>query len=181
MTGGGANSATTISFSDEVIIGGKTVPAGKYGLLTIPGEKQWIIILSKQTNVTSPADYKADQDFVRVTAASVKAKSTTETFSLSVQDVKPTSCNLVLSWEKRNVSRPIATDIDSKIMANITLSGPMIPQKTVTVPIQAAFKADLGKQTVAAEMSSKFDESSIQARFAATKSSRAWAETNSPS
>src|SRR5688572_30736623 len=33
----GANEATTISFKDEVTIGDKKVPAGKYGLLTIPG------------------------------------------------------------------------------------------------------------------------------------------------
>ena len=115
----GANSATTISFSDEVTIGGKKVPAGKYGLLTIPGAKEWIFIISKQTSVTSPADYKADQDVVRVTAASVKSKPAVETFTLSIQDIKPASCNLVLSWDKRRVSIPIQTEIEGKIMANI--------------------------------------------------------------
>lgn len=115
----GANSATTISFTDEVIIGGKKIPAGKYGLLSIPGAKQWIMIISKQTDVTSPADYNVDQDMVRVNVSSVKSKSSTETFTLSIQDIKPTSCNLVLSWEKRSVSLPIQTEIESKIMANI--------------------------------------------------------------
>lgn len=115
----GANSATTISFTDEVIIGGKKIPAGKYGLLSIPGAKQWIMILSKQTNVTSPADYNADQDVVRVNVSAVKSKSSTETFTLSIQDIKPTSCNLILSWEKRSVSLPIQTEIEGKIMASI--------------------------------------------------------------
>lgn len=115
----GANSATTISFTDEVIVGGKKIPAGKYGLLTIPAAKQWIVILSKQTNVTSPADYKEDQDVVRVNVSTVKSKSATETFTLAVQDVKPTSCNLVMSWEKRSWSLPIQTDIEGKIMASI--------------------------------------------------------------
>lgn len=32
----GANAATTLTFSDEVTIGGTKVPAGKYGLLSIP-------------------------------------------------------------------------------------------------------------------------------------------------
>src|SRR6188474_2699893 len=62
----GANNATTITFGEEVMIGGKKVPAGKYGLLTIPGESEWTIIISKQTDVTSPADYKQDQDVVRI-------------------------------------------------------------------------------------------------------------------
>src|SRR6188508_2376751 len=47
----GANSATTITFGDEVTIGGTKVPAGKYGLLTIPDKKSWTIIISKQTDV----------------------------------------------------------------------------------------------------------------------------------
>lgn len=115
----GANSATTISFTDEVIVGGKKVPAGKYGLLTIPGAKQWIVILSKQTNVTSPADYNAEQDVVRVNLSTTKSKTATETFTLSIQDIKPTSCNLVMSWEKRSFSLPIQTEIEGKIMASI--------------------------------------------------------------
>jgi len=115
----GANSATTISFTDEVIVGGKKVPAGKYGLLTIPGAKQWIVILTKQTNVTSPADYNAEQDVVRVNVSTTKSKTSTETFTLSIQDIKPTSCNLVMSWEKLSLSLPIQTFIETKIMANI--------------------------------------------------------------
>src|SRR5438128_1723787 len=45
----GANSATTITFGDDVSIGGKKIPAGKYGLLTIPGQQEWTIIISKST------------------------------------------------------------------------------------------------------------------------------------
>ena len=44
----GANNATTITFGEDVTIGGKKVPRGKYGLLTIPGESEWTFIISKQ-------------------------------------------------------------------------------------------------------------------------------------
>ena len=64
----GANQATTLTFGEEVTIGGTKVPAGKYGLLTIPDKKSWTIIITKQTDVTSPAAYKQDQDVVRVKA-----------------------------------------------------------------------------------------------------------------
>ncbi len=115
----GANSATTLNFSDEVIIGGKNIAPGKYGLLSIPGAKEWIFIISKQTNVTSPADYKADQDVVRVNVAVTKSNTPTETFTLSVQDITNTTCNLVLSWEKQTLTLPIKTEIEAKIMASI--------------------------------------------------------------
>src|SRR5262245_17154484 len=61
----GANGATTLTFGDEVIINGKRIPAGKYGLLTIPGKKKWTVIISRQTDVTGPAAYKPESDVVR--------------------------------------------------------------------------------------------------------------------
>ena len=62
----GANNATTITFGEEVMVGGTKVPAGKYGLLTIPDAGEWTVIISKQTDVTNPEDYKKDMDVVRV-------------------------------------------------------------------------------------------------------------------
>lgn len=115
----GANNATTINFSDEVIIGGKKIAPGKYGLLTIPGAKEWVVIISKQTNVTSPADYKADQDVVRVNCAVAKSKKSVETFTIALNEIKNTTCNLDLSWNKTQITLPIQTEIEAKIMANI--------------------------------------------------------------
>ena len=47
----GANAATTLTFSEDVTIGGKEVKAGKYGLLTIPDAGKWTIIISKDVTV----------------------------------------------------------------------------------------------------------------------------------
>src|ERR1700755_35592 len=44
----GANQATTLTFGDEVEIGGTKIPAGKYGMLSMPGDKKWTIIITKQ-------------------------------------------------------------------------------------------------------------------------------------
>src|SRR5690606_1132558 len=62
----GANGATTIYFGEEVQIEGKMVAKGKYGLLAIPGKKEWTIIISKDTTVTSPSDYNQENDVVRI-------------------------------------------------------------------------------------------------------------------
>src|SRR5512138_2494062 len=42
----GANSATTITFGDDVTIGTTKVTAGKYGLLTIPDKESWTMIIT---------------------------------------------------------------------------------------------------------------------------------------
>src|SRR5687767_5090855 len=78
----GANNATTLTFGDEVTIGGTKIPAGKYGLLTIPDKKSWTIIISKQTDVTSPAAYKQESDVVRVQAKPESIKNKVETFTM---------------------------------------------------------------------------------------------------
>ena len=64
----GANSATTLTFSDDVTIGGTAIKAGKYGLLTIPNEKKWTIIITKDLTVNQPSLYKPENDIVRVDA-----------------------------------------------------------------------------------------------------------------
>ena len=115
----GANNATTITFGDEVMIGNTKVPAGKYGLLTIPDKDQWTIIISKQVDVTSPSDYKQDQDVVRFTAKAESLPFSVETFTIMFNNVKPSSMDVDLIWDQTLVTLPLKTDIDSKIMAQI--------------------------------------------------------------
>src|SRR5207253_7847768 len=62
----GANSATTLTFGDDVMINGKKIAAGKYGLLSIPNNDNWTLIITKQLDVTSPAAYKQENDVVRM-------------------------------------------------------------------------------------------------------------------
>jgi len=115
----GANNATTITFGEEVTIGGKKVAAGKYGLVTIPNANEWTIIITKQLDVTSPSAYKQDQDVVRVMAKPEKTPFTIETFMITVDDIKSNSCNIGMGWESTWVSFPITADVDGKVMNQI--------------------------------------------------------------
>jgi Protein of unknown function (DUF2911)/Tetratricopeptide repeat len=115
----GANQATTLTFGEEVIIGGKKIPAGKYGLLSIPDKTSWTLIISKQTDVTSPAAYKQDMDVVRVTAETMKTKDNVESFTMQFADVKPTSCALHIMWEGTAIALPITVDVETKVMGQI--------------------------------------------------------------
>jgi len=115
----GANQATTISFGDDVTIGDTKVPAGKYGLLTVPGTDEWYFIITRQLDVTNPAAYKIDQDVVRVKVRAQEFPFPIESFSMLFSNITPTSCDLALLWDKTLVALPIKTDIDTKIMAQI--------------------------------------------------------------
>ncbi|HET6767176.1 MAG TPA: DUF2911 domain-containing protein [Chitinophagaceae bacterium] len=115
----GANNATTITFGEEVMIGGKKVPAGKYGLLTIPGQSEWTIIISKQTDVTSPADYKQDQDVVRVQAKPETMPFSIETFMINIDNIKSNSCEIGFGWDNVYTSFEVKADVESKVMEQI--------------------------------------------------------------
>lgn len=115
----GANSATTLTFSDSVTVGGTKLAPGKYGFLTIPGRDQWTVILSKQLDVTSPAAYKQESDAVRVSVKPMALKEPVETFTMQFANVKPASADLQLMWETTAVSLPITTDVEGPVMAQI--------------------------------------------------------------
>jgi len=115
----GANGATTLTFSEDVIIGGTKVAAGKYGLLTIPGGYEWTIIITKQLDVTSPAAYKQDMDVVRLTATANSLPFSIETFMISFDKVKNNSIEMMLIWDQTAVSFSIKQDVDTKIMGQI--------------------------------------------------------------
>ena len=115
----GANSATTLTFTDDVMVAGTTIPAGKYGLLSIPGAAEWTIIITKQLDVTSPSAYKKEMDVVRAVVPVQSSMSSVETFQIMFGNVRTNEIDLVLSWDKTTVSLPIKQDIDSKIMGQI--------------------------------------------------------------
>jgi hypothetical protein len=115
----GANQATTINFGDDVMIDGKKITAGKYGLLTIPGENEWTVIFTKQTDVTNAAAYKQDQDVIRVTVKPYQLPFSIETFTIGFGDITASSCKLELMWDNVYVHVPITTDVDTKVEAQI--------------------------------------------------------------
>lgn len=111
----GANGATIINFTDEVVINGVTLKAGKYGLLSIPGKSEWTLIITKDLNINQPSLYKQENDVVRVMAPVMKLKNQVETFTMQIANVQYESCELHLMWDKTAVSLPIATNIKDRI------------------------------------------------------------------
>jgi hypothetical protein len=115
----GANNATTLTFTDDVTIGGTKIAPGKYGLLSIPSATEWTLIITKQLDVTSPAAYKPESDVVRVKVKPSTLPFAVETFTAMFGDIKDNSANLDLMWDKTYVQLPISTDVDSKVMKQI--------------------------------------------------------------
>jgi hypothetical protein len=99
----GAHNATTIEFRNPVIIGGKRLPAGKYALFTIPGRKEWIVIINKQWDQHLATEYDQKEDVVRVKVKPLK-NTHTERLQYFVKDAGKGKGNITVAWEKLSLS-----------------------------------------------------------------------------
>jgi hypothetical protein len=98
----GANENTTIEFNKNVLIEGKPLPAGKYGIHMIPGEKEWTIIFSKKNDAWGSFSYDQADDALRVTVTPVKAPHE-EWLMFGFDDLAGTSATAYLHWEQLKV------------------------------------------------------------------------------
>lgn len=115
----GANMATKLTLSEEVLISGQKVPAGSYAIFTIPNASEWTVILSKNANTFGSFEYKPSDDLLRFTVKPEKLKTPSEYFTVEFTDFTPTKTNLAMRWENVEVSFPIEHNPDEKIMAQI--------------------------------------------------------------
>ncbi len=111
----GANGATTIEFGEDVTIDKTKVTKGKYGLVTIPGENEWQVIITKDLNVTSPTAYKLENDVVRVPVKPTSLNDLVETFTIDVQNIRPTTATVQLKWDRTLVAFDVTAEIDEKV------------------------------------------------------------------
>jgi hypothetical protein len=102
----GANAATTLTTSGDLDIGGLAVPAGKYTIYTIPGEKGWTLIINKQ-NGQWGTEYDEKQDLGRVAMTVSPVKPTLETFVIGVKPGKGNKGALTFTWENVEASVPV--------------------------------------------------------------------------
>jgi hypothetical protein len=106
----GANENTTIRFSTPVRIDGKELAAGIYGLQTIPGADDWVIVLSKDADEWGAFSYKPEHDALRFHVKPVPAAEPQEWMSFDFRNPSDTSAELALRWEKLEVAWKIEAD-----------------------------------------------------------------------
>jgi len=100
----GANEAVEITFYKDIKIGGELVKAGSYSLFSIPGSKEWTIILNSKLNQWGAYSYDKSTDVVRFKGALSKNKENLEAFSIAFKEGD--SNKLVLGWGTTLVSIP---------------------------------------------------------------------------
>ena len=115
----GANASTKISFSTDVVIEGRKVPAGQYALYTIFNEQEATVILSKNLELWGSIGYSADDDQLRFNVPVKHPTSSYETLTMSFSDFTMNSANFNIKWDHTKVMFSIVSQVDELVMSQI--------------------------------------------------------------
>jgi hypothetical protein len=102
----GAHSATSIEFSRDLVIDGKTIAAGKYAFFTIPTKKDWTIIINKNWRQHLTDQYDEKQDVVRITTTPEIEDKNQERLRYLIEKESDSKGEIVVYWEKIEISLP---------------------------------------------------------------------------
>lgn len=102
----GANWATKITTEAALDINGMKVPKGSYSIWTLPNEKQWMLIINKETGQFH-LNYDDSQDFGRVKMNLKSLPAPVETFKIALDSAGTNKGTLSLMWENTDAWVPI--------------------------------------------------------------------------
>ncbi|MGV9003684.1 DUF2911 domain-containing protein [Flavobacterium sp.] len=144
----GANANSTITFSDDVVIKGKTVPKGKYAIYTTPKADMWEIVLYSTTdNWGIPENWDASKVVVSTNVDPVMLNQPVETLTMSINNLTNDSATLDIAWEKTMVSLKFDVPTQKSAMASINkvLAGPAAGDYFSSAQYLFATETDLNK------------------------------------
>jgi Protein of unknown function (DUF2911) len=105
----GAHRATTWEFDKDIMIGKQRIAAGKYGIFTIPGKKEWVFILNKNWDQHLADDYNAAQDVIRIQVKPDKSNKNQERLAYYLNETGNKQNALIISWEKIRCKVPFTS------------------------------------------------------------------------
>ncbi|QQS35879.1 MAG: DUF2911 domain-containing protein [Ignavibacteriales bacterium] len=113
----GANKNTTVSFSTDIMVEGKKLSAGTYGLHMIPSKNEWTIIFSKNNWSWGSFNYDEGEDALRV---KIKPQSGefTEWLQYTFESADPNSTIIALNWDKTKAGFKVEVDVKTQVLAS---------------------------------------------------------------
>lgn len=135
----GANENTTFETNHDLKINGQTLPAGKYGFHTIPNKDEWTIIFNKVNDAWGSFSYKQENDQLRITAKPQTVAESQETMSLGLENIKATTADVVIRWEKLRVPFTVDVgDMNTRVLGDIRTQLKNLKADDFRTPVDAA-------------------------------------------
>src|SRR5215813_9425002 len=93
----GANEATTLVITSDLMIGSAHVPAGSYTIFTVPNKDKWTLVISKKTGEWG-TDYPGEKEDLARVDMKASSGAAMENFTISL-DKGGKGCTLKLAWD----------------------------------------------------------------------------------
>jgi len=115
----GANSATTISFGEELLLDGHPIKAGTYALYTIPDKDQWTVILNKGVDNWGASGFDKKEDVLEFKVPVKHLTDPQESFRISLENLRKNSADLVITWADVQIAIPIEAHNNERILRHL--------------------------------------------------------------
>ncbi len=102
----GAHKATWIETNKALVIAGNTLPAGKYGIFTIPSKGDWTVMINKKWDQHGKDEYDQNDDVIRFSTSPNISENIQEHLEYKVSKTDETKGNISLAWEKLTINIP---------------------------------------------------------------------------
>ena len=103
----GANEATIITFSSDVLFAGKSVSAGTYVMYAVPGKEAFEVALNTEVGRWGATEVDHELDVVTISAATSSSRSESEQFTINFNE-EAAGLVMTFEWDKTVVSIPIS-------------------------------------------------------------------------
>lgn len=107
----GANEATMIHTTGHLLIAGIHLDAGTYALYTVPGEREWEVIINRSYmqwgHESMYTDSVRAQEVGRGRVPAARTSAPVEQFTVRSQPTTGGDANLLLEWENSRVAIPV--------------------------------------------------------------------------
>jgi len=102
----GANEATEMTLTREMLINGNTLKAGTYSLFTIPDKDKWTIIINSELGLWGAYNYNPTLDVLRFDVVAIRENAVYEPFTLEFVQ-KNELADLLMYWDHVKISIPL--------------------------------------------------------------------------
>jgi len=102
----GANEATEMTITRDIIINSILLKAGTYSIFTIPQSDHWTIIINSELGLWGSYNYNSKLDVFRFDVAPKPADKIYEAFTITI-DQRNELADLIMQWDSTKISIPI--------------------------------------------------------------------------
>lgn len=140
----GANGATAITTSTDLMVEGQKLAAGTYSIFSIPTASEWTLVFNKNATANTAA-YKQDEDVLRVKIKAASAPEKVENFLITFSDLTDSTTSLNFAWADVKATAHLMAETSRLANSNVEKAVADKPEDTNVLQTAASYNLAKGR------------------------------------